>query len=258
MQRLSNDLYAVMAAAILSALLAVVMPSGSIVRLVFALPLVLFLPGYAITAALLPAGLPGKAERLLFSLGLSVVVTALSGLILNLTPWGLRTGAWAILLAVIVVLAGSVARKRGRTEVTISATLVARYFRLRLRDGLFLGLAILVTGAAVGLTRLPASPNGFTGYTQLWMTPSSPGNPSEFRLGLKSAEFTETRYRLQVRVGDQVVQEWPEVTLKPGETWETEIRLQGDQFGTGPIVADLYKLDNPATIYRHVKLWRGA
>lgn len=127
MRRQLSDLPVVMVIAGLSAVLAMVMPANSIVRLIGALPLVLFLPGYAITAALfLPRSL-GIPERLLFSLGLSVSVTALAGLALNLTPWGLQTGTWAIALAGIVVLSGAIAWRRRRniaiTVVSVNITL---------------------------------------------------------------------------------------------------------------------------------------
>ena len=257
MRRQSGDLLAVMGIAGISAVLAMVIPADSIVRLICALPLVFFLPGYAIAAALLPLRSFGNAERLLFSLGLSVAATALSGLMLNLTAWGLQTSTWAITLAVIVWLASAIAWLRREPDATVKAVQIKRYFKLRFRDGLLVGLAVLVMGVAVGLTRLPVAPNDVAGYTLLWMIPANPGNSNDFRLGLKSAEFTETRYRLQVSVGDQVVQEWPALSLKPGATWETTIKLQSDQFGSGPIVADLYKLDDPETLYRHVKLWRG-
>jgi len=257
MRRQSNDLFSVMVIAGLSAVLAMVMPADSIVRLICALPLVFFLPGYAITAALLPWRSLGKAELLLFSLGGSVAVTALSGLALNLTAWGLQTRTWAITLAGIVFLASVIAWLQRRQDATITALHIEKHFKLPFRDGLLVGLAVLVTGTAVGLTRLPAAPNGVAGYTLLWMIPAKTGNSNEFRLGLNSAEFTETRYRLQVSVGDQVVQEWPELSLKPGETWVTRIRLQTDQVGSGSIVANLYKLDDPKTIYRYVKLWSG-
>jgi uncharacterized membrane protein len=256
MRRQSIDLFVVIVIAGLSAMLALVMPANSIVRLICALPLVFFLPGYAITAALLQMRSLGNVERLLFSLGLSVAMTALSGLLLNLTPWGLQSTTWAIMLAVIVVLTSAIAWLRRKPDTTIKNVKIERNFNLRLRDGLFLGMAVLVTGAAIGLTRLPVAPNGITGYTQLWMITANPNNTNDFRLGLTSAEFTDTRYRLQVSISGQVVKEWPELSLKPGETWETAISLPSDQFGSGPIIADLYKLDNPGTLYRHVTLWR--
>lgn len=257
MRRQSIDLYAVIVIAGLSAVLAMAMPADSIGRLICALPLVFFLPGYAITAALVPLRSYRNAERLLFSLGLSVAATVLSGLILNLTPWGLRTTTWAITLAVIVLLASVIAWLRRRPDTADTSRQIERHPKLRFRDGFLMGLAVLVMGAAVGLTRLPVAPNGVAGYTQLWMIPANPGNSSDFRLGFTSKEFTETSYRLQVSVGGQVVQEWPELSLKPGETWETTIKLPSDQFGSGSIEADLYKLNDPKTLYRHVSVWRG-
>jgi len=257
MQRPSSDLLAVMIIAALSAGLALVLPADSMVRLICALPLVLFLPGYAIAAALFPPRSLGVPERLLFSLGLSVIATALAGLALNLTPWGLQTSTWAIALAAIVLLAGTIAWRRRKPAAAITAVPVDTQFNLRLRDGLLLGLAILVTGTAIGLTRLPVAPNGVAGYTSLWMIPANSSDSTDFRLGFNSSEFTETRYRLQVRMGDQVVQAWPELSLKPGEAWETTIGLHSNQVVSGTIVADLYRLDDPTTIYRHVKLWHG-
>jgi len=60
-------------------------------RVVFALPVVLFIPGYCLIAALFPgnADIDG-IERLALSFGLSIAVVPLIGLALNYTPWGIR------------------------------------------------------------------------------------------------------------------------------------------------------------------------
>jgi uncharacterized membrane protein len=60
-------------------------------RILFALPVVLFIPGYCLIAALFP----GKSdidqiERIALSFGLSIAVAPLIGLGLNYTPWGIR------------------------------------------------------------------------------------------------------------------------------------------------------------------------
>lgn len=256
MQRQLSDLQAVMIGAGLSAVVSLALPANSLIRLSGALPLVLFLPGYAISAALFPPRSLGVPERLLFSLGLSVSVTALAGLALNWTPWGLQTNTWAITLAAMVVAASAIAWRRRQTAAITNAPVDLK-FKPRLRDGLLLGLAFLVMGAAIGLTRLPVEPKDVAGYTTLWMIPAATGRSTDFQLGLTSAEFTETRYRLQVSVSDRVVQDWPELSLKPGEVWETTIGLQNDQVVSGPIAAELYRLDDPTTVYRHVLLRRG-
>src|SRR5659263_694396 len=65
--------------------------SESVLRNILGLPLVLFLPGYALIAALFPAksDLDG-IERTALSFGLSIAVVPLMGLGLNYTPWGIR------------------------------------------------------------------------------------------------------------------------------------------------------------------------
>jgi len=53
--------------------------------------LVLFLPGFVVMQALFPSEkeLDG-IERFALSVGLSIAITPLIGLILNYTPWGIR------------------------------------------------------------------------------------------------------------------------------------------------------------------------
>lgn len=65
--------------------------NASVLRVVFGLPMVLFIPGYALISALFPAkdDLDG-IERVALSFGLSIAVVPLIGLGLNYTPWGIR------------------------------------------------------------------------------------------------------------------------------------------------------------------------
>jgi len=60
-------------------------------RWVFGVLLVLFLPGYATIEALYPGeGELSSLERLALSIGLSLSLVPLIGLVLNYTPWGIR------------------------------------------------------------------------------------------------------------------------------------------------------------------------
>lgn len=85
---------------------------GSVLRVLFGLPFALFLPGYAITAALFPAVASEETgevrvgqnllpqpqegitilERGVFSVGLSITVVPLVGLVLNFSPWPIGFG----------------------------------------------------------------------------------------------------------------------------------------------------------------------
>jgi len=79
--------------------------SGTAVREILGLPLVLFLPGYSLIAALFPAksDLDG-IERTALSFGLSIAVVPLLGLGLNYTPWGIRLLPVLICLSVFTLL----------------------------------------------------------------------------------------------------------------------------------------------------------
>lgn len=61
------------------------------IRIVLVIPLVLFIPGYCLIAALFPKeGDIGLVERIMLSVGVSIAVVPLIVLILNFTPWGIR------------------------------------------------------------------------------------------------------------------------------------------------------------------------
>jgi len=74
------------------------------IRIILGLPLVPFLPGYALIAALFirKDDLDG-IERIALSFGLSIVITPLLGLALNYTPFGIRLTPILIVLSVFTV-----------------------------------------------------------------------------------------------------------------------------------------------------------
>ena len=75
---------------------------------------IMFLPGFAFIKTLFPDKVPIKTssasmdtlERIVLSLGMSLIITSILGLILNYTPWGVRlTSITLTLLALTAVLA---------------------------------------------------------------------------------------------------------------------------------------------------------
>jgi peptidoglycan/LPS O-acetylase OafA/YrhL len=79
---------------------------------------VLFLPGYALVEALYPRGDElSPLERLALSIGLSLAVVPLVGLVLNYTPFGIRLEpVVASLAALTAALAVYAAYRKYRTE----------------------------------------------------------------------------------------------------------------------------------------------
>ena len=101
------------------ALLSIYLPylSESFLRVLFGVPLVLFIPGYALIAALFPASRDiDGIERVALSFGLSIAIVPLTGLALNYTPWGIRLDPIVTCLSIL----------------TIALCLAAQYRRARL------------------------------------------------------------------------------------------------------------------------------
>ena len=86
--------YLVLAASLATFLAVYVLPQTLpfiVVRWFFGTVYVLYLPGYALLQALFPGGLGSDGVlRFALSVGLSVAVAPLIGLLLNYTPWGIR------------------------------------------------------------------------------------------------------------------------------------------------------------------------
>lgn len=87
--------------------------STSPVRVLITLPVVLFIPGYALIAALFPGEEEiDLIERIALSFGLSIAVVPLTGLALNYTPWGIRLTPVVVSISVLTILFTLIAQYR--------------------------------------------------------------------------------------------------------------------------------------------------
>lgn len=92
-------------------------------RYVFGSALILFLPGYALIEALYPKRELDELTRFALSIGLSLAISPLTGLVLNYTPFGIR------LLPVTLSLAGV-------TAALLVAALVRKHQYYKLAKGI--------------------------------------------------------------------------------------------------------------------------
>lgn len=218
-----------------------------VIRVVVTLPLVIALPGYALSAALFVTSALGTPERILSSIGLSLAITMIGGLFLNWTAWGMQTTSWTVWLGSITLGASAVALWR-RRDVVSNAIPVK--LGLSLRQGALVYLAASIVVLAIGMARTPTPQQGLQGYTTLWMLPNADGDQHAVHLGMDSMEFSSTQYILQLKVDGHTVQEWPSIELRPGERWEHTATLPlGEQ-----TEAVLYLQDKPNSVYRRVML----
>ena len=84
-------------------------------RYVFGSVFVLFLPGYSLIKALFGSKELDNIERLALSVGLSLALVPLAGLLLNYTPWGIRTTpvTFCLLALTLVFASAAVVRDYG-------------------------------------------------------------------------------------------------------------------------------------------------
>jgi hypothetical protein len=242
-----RDLRLLAAVALLCAVLALLIPVGGI-ALIFAVPLALFLPGYAIAAAAFARRKLSWPQVLLLSIALSLAVLVLGGLVLNYTG-GIHPLSWALLLLLVVFAACRVAAVRRD-----GADGAPHWPRLRLRrlELAMLGGAIAATAVALVLASSAVPANDAVGYTQLWILPKADSHGSKAEVGVRSQQQTSVDFDLRVRIGAQRLIR-RSFRLAPGETRLVRLRAPTGSSGGVPVVATLLRHNRPFKVYRRVK-----
>lgn len=223
-------------------------PAGTWARVILVSPLVLFLPGYALSGVIFRDGTPGWLERISLALGLSLVATALAGLLLYLAGADLTLNSWTAALAVISGGAAVAAAARP-SAVPEGSTPVGARIEIRLPPRLPIAIVVAAAGlvaAAVVLARTPLPSPAARGYTALWLTREH--GSAALILGVRSEEHSRTRYVLRLTLRGRTTKR--RFSLAPGETWRRRLP-PADR-----AVASLYRADRPG-VYRSVRLRTG-
>jgi hypothetical protein len=248
-----RDLRLLVAVTLVCAVGSLLTPLGP-VRVVFAAPLALILPGYALTAAAFGSRRPGRLERLPLTLGVSLVCLALGSLLLNYAPGGIGGVAWTVLLVLVVLLSCvAAARRRGRAPHKSSS--VARLRPSAATAILGIGSLALVTAALI-LAQATFEADHVDGYTQLWIVPPAPTDISA-RIGVTSEQQQSRGYRLAIEVEGRSSPMIRSFELEPSHTHIVRVR-PGQSASPVRIEAKLYLRAHPHTVYRRVSAWLQA
>jgi hypothetical protein len=250
-----DDLEVAVGSAALCAVLALVLPFEAL-RLALALPLTMFLSGYAISAAIFARRPLPRRQFLLLSVGLSLAVLALGTLVLNYVPGGIRAWSWALLLFLVVLgcCRGAALRRPRGAGAPVSWALP----RVSAVQAGLLGAAGLAALAAVVLAFTPLAATNATGFTEIWIHPL-PGD-NGVRIGVGSAEREDASYRLVVNFGGsrEVTRK---IELRPGQR---QVLALGESAAASspvaiPVTATLFRADGatPDRPFRQVSTWIG-
>ena len=146
----------------------------SIARQILGLVFILFLPGYAATAALFPENEQiDTIERVALSFGLSIAVVPLIGLGLNFTPWGIRLEpiiASVSAFIIVASIAGWYRRMRlpedERFAIIVDVSIDWR--EMPLVDRLLtIGIVVMLVASVVVLAWAVTTPREGESFTQL-------------------------------------------------------------------------------------------
>ena len=251
--RLRNlDLIVTIAFAVMNVIWALLPSRIPIVGIMLALPLVFILPGYTLTQVLFHNRSLNAAYRLLFSIGLSLTIAILSGLILNLLPGGLQAISWALWLGLVTVVFSSLAAYL-RRGATMNGTHIVG-FRFAVYPAMMFALALLVAIFAFLYSAFGAMKQPYPGFTQLWMIPEvQTGKSCAVSLGVRSFESTPVTYRITMTVvGVQKKTSWPSMVLASQQVWTRLVQIPPTAAANVYVEAQLYRLDKPGTVYREV------
>ena len=199
--------------------------SGSFVRTALSLPLILFLPGYALIAMLFPekTGLEWL-ERIALSVGLSVAVVPLIGLVLNFTSWGIKEIPLLASLSVFTLLLSGLAyvrRKRLPEDKAFGISIKASALNLMnevlgkpeskteriLRTFLAISFLVLI-GTMSYVTLVPHEREPFTEFYILgpqkmaenYTTEYVQGESGTYIVGITNNEYKKMNYTMEARL----------------------------------------------------------
>lgn len=248
-----RDLRLASAAAVLCALVAALIPV-EIIRVVAALPLTLYLPGFALVAAVFDGEDLAPLKRLTIEVAASLIVLILSAFVLNIFPFGLTTASWAVLLPVVVILGCTVAARRRGKAARQARPLFAPTGRPSTRTAVLVGAAIVIGAASIALAQKPLPAKHADGYTALWMLPTNAAEEAVV-VGVQSNEQDPASYRLRITTGGESQSQTYPVKLDPGEEKTFEVEVPSRSTGKTHVVASLYRAGKPDRLFRRVTRW---
>lgn len=223
--------------------------SGAL-RIILGLPLVLFIPGYILLSALFPGrGSLSGIERITFSIGLSIAVAIIIGIILNYTPWGISLYPILISATIFVVVTASVAWYRSlKSYEEFSITVNINLSRWRETAGLdkilslSLVVAVLIALGSIGyVIAVPKHEQLFTEFYILSLDGKAEnypgqavlGEPVEIIIGIVNHEDIVISYLVDIRVNDIENSQVSTEELANGDRWEEMVSFVPQSSGAG-------------------------
>ena len=258
------------------------------IRIILGLPLVLFLPGYSLIAALFirKDDLDG-IERTALSFGLSIAITPLLALGLNYTPFGIRlTPVLAVLSVFTIALAIGAWARRSRIReadrflVDFGAAFKAVKEPFKATDtkiNRILSVVLIISimlalSVTVYVIVTPKEGEKFTefyvlgpeGKAEDYPINLTLGEGGEVILGVINQEYATVTYPLEIKLNGEIIDK-KSIVLTHNETWESPFVFKSVEAGEdqklefllfkNPFNKSLYGKEDNEEPYRSLHLW---
>jgi uncharacterized membrane protein len=246
---------------------------SNILRLILGVPFILFFPGYILIAALFPRKESmDNLHRVVFSVGMSIAVVPLIGLIINYTPWGITLesvlGSTAVFIAIMSIVTWMRRKQFSEGE---QFGIGFHLNMLGLEGGtwnkvliVLLATSVLGVMAAAGYTIATPQEDNFTEFYLLgdygeardYPRNAIIGHEVEVTAGIINHENETVRYRLVVMLDNTIQTEISSISLAEDEAWEQVISITPDKLGENQELAMLLYREGSTEIYRGpLRLW---
>lgn len=250
----------------------------TVIRTILGIPLVLFIPGYVLIAALFPNknDLDG-IERIALSFGLSIAIVPLIGLGLNFTPWGIRFGpiiTSLILFTLSLLIIANFRRLELPKDVRFGVPLKAALLTIkeefagsknRTDKILTIVLILSIIASLFTLVYVIVTPKQGEKFTEFYILGPKgkaadypgeviPGTPINLIVGVVNHEYSEMNYTLLVQVKNDTFME-RKILLSNNETWEKPVSFTINTTGSNLKLEFLLYMDGNVTPYRETHLW---
>jgi uncharacterized membrane protein len=222
-------------------ILVIIFDLSGVFRVILGLPFLLFFPGYSLLLALFPRRERiGTFERMALSFGMSVVIVPLIGLLLNYTSWGIRlepilfsVAFFTLVMSIIGGIKSARLAESERFSVAFDLKLPGRGGSVRDRV-LTIILIIAISGTLGTLGYVLAMPKSGEHFTEFYVLGESGkaadyphdlivGETASVTVGIINREQATTSYRVEVRLGGEVIGRAGPVVLENDESWEEEV-----------------------------------
>lgn len=242
-------------------------------RVPFALLFLLFIPGYALQAAILPPSALSSLERSALSVGLSVALFAPLALILDRLGWGIRLWPITLSLSTLTLLFALIAFLRDRralpvkhmppTTMSLRAWWQAQSTRQRRLTLAAIGIVSAVSVYVILWLALPHREIYFTefyllgsgGVAEAYPQRARVGQPIQLSIGVTNHEKQDETYRVVATSGEQIVGYHEPFTVPRAQSFSLTLTI------VMPAVGEDYRVDialmrsHETTPYRQLILW---